>query len=144
MIFKKFLEDETHAFSIATIAIIFQSVLTACIGIFLVAYLTGILSSLLILTWLLYIDVAFVLLHLAYRGLYRGPKVLLKHHEKKILLAHILSSLIALFMTFYFMYNGAEGSHFVIYLILLVWGLSLLSGVIFFKRKYVSEIIGLR
>lgn len=135
-----FLEKQSNAFLFAKMAIIFQTVLTLCIGTFLVAYLNSVTIPLYILTWLLCIDVVFVVTHLSYRGTYRGPRVILKQYEKKILLVHVISSLFALITTFLLVRKDLHVGMSVMYLTLLIWGLSLFSGVAFFRSKYSKSI----
>ena len=134
---KKFLDNEAHPFMIARIAIVFQTVLTILIVICLLSSFTTTTMFINTLKALLVLDISFVVLHLSYRALYRGPKVVLHNVQKKILLVHVLSSLIALITTSIFIHKEMMVPDYLILTLLLIWMTSLFSGVIFFRSKYI-------
>lgn len=133
---KKFLENEQYPFFIAKVAIVFQSLITGVITLLLLCILLGIgfLEKTLLL--IVCLDGLFVVAHLSYRRAYLGPKVVLAYREKIILSIHIVSALAALIMTSFLVYLGPSiGKGFVI-TALIMWGVSLLFGLLFFTKKY--------
>jgi hypothetical protein len=133
-----FLENKAHTFTIAKIAIVFQSTLTVLISSSLLTILTRATFPLDLLKWLVYCDGMFVVAHLSYRAAYRGPNVALQRSEKKILVLHSMSSLLALCMTGFMVKQGSQVGFYYIVVLLSIWVISLVSGVIFFKRKYLK------
>ena len=131
-----FLENKVHTFTIAKIAIFFQSILTILISASLLTILTRETFPVSLLTGLVYCDCAFVVVHLLYRALYRGKKVALEKNMKTMLVIHSISSLLALTMTYLFTKQGSQTQLYYILLLVGVWAVSLISGIIFFKRKY--------
>lgn len=134
----RFLENKAHTFTIAKIAIIFQSIVTILISASLLTVLTREMFPAILLTWLVYCDCVFVVMHLSYRVAYHGPKVPLERNEKKVLVVHSISSLLALGMTGLLIKQGLSAEFYYILLLLCIWAISLVSGVIFFKRKYLT------
>jgi hypothetical protein len=133
---KAFLENKKHSYAIAQVAVAFQSVLTVLLVVSLLFSLTSVAAPIEIISWLLVIDVTFVVVHLVYRGTYRGPKVVLKQEQKRILVAHILSSLAALCATGYLVSNNLEVKPCGTWVVIIVWVASLVSGLLFFRKKY--------
>ncbi len=131
-----FLENKAHTFTIAKIAIIFQSMLTILVCASLLTMLTSTTFPRDLLLWLLYADCLFVVLHLTYRIAYRGPKVALTRNEKKVLILHSLSSLVALCLTVILVKQWLQIGMYYAPLLLSLWLISLTSGIIFFKQKY--------
>lgn len=133
---KKFLENEQYPFFIAKVAIVFQSLITGAVMILLLCILLdiGFLEGVLLL--IVCIDGLFVVTHLLYRRAYLGPRVVLVYRQKIILSIHIVSALAALLMTSFLVYLGSSiGKGFVI-TTLIMWGVSLLFGLLFFTKKY--------
>lgn len=133
-----FLENKAHTFTIAKIAIVFQSIITILISASLLVLLIRKTFPANLLTWLVYCDCVFVVMHLSYRVAYRGPKVPLERNEKTVLVTHSISSLFALGMTGLLIKQGLQAEFYYIPLLLGIWAISLISGVIFFKRKYLK------
>lgn len=132
----EFLQNKHYAFVIAQIAVVFQSVLTILIGICLLFSLAPVIPPVDVLKVLLIIDSIFVVLHLSYRGAYRGQKVVLENVHKKILIIHVVSSLIALIATSMLIHENLNVYTYLIIIVLLVWSISLVSGVMFYSKKY--------
>jgi hypothetical protein len=133
--FDKFLHSELYSKRIAYIAVIFQTIATLCIGYMLVASFENWLLISTTLVWFLVADSAFVCLHLTYRALYRGKRITLSPLLKRVLIVHTVSSSCALLLTFYICFVDSFVDK-IIYTSLVVWGISLLSGVWFFSKKY--------
>lgn len=133
---RTFLESKNHSYVIAHIAVIYQSVLTFLIVCCLLVALATHTSLTEELFWLVVADSVFVVLHLTYRALYRGPKVLLGVTEKKLLIVHIITSLCALAATGYLVTIKLNVNISILLIVLAVWGVSLVSGIAFYKRKY--------
>jgi low temperature requirement protein LtrA len=134
----RFLENKVHTFTIAKIAISFQSIVTILISASLLTILVRETFPVNLLTWLVCCDCMFVAVHLSYRVAYRGPKVPLERNEKVVLAVHSVSSLLALGMTGLLIKQGLWAEFNYILVLLCVWVISLISGVIFFKRKYLK------
>ncbi len=132
---KKFLENQSYAFVIAKIAVAFQSFLTILISVcFVYSFFAGVPHE--VLMGLLLADIMFVVTHLSYRAAYAGQKVLLSTPQKKMLLVHALTSLVALGMTGYIVFTKVEVGGILVTTTLCVWGVSLISGIFFFRNKY--------
>ncbi len=136
---QQFLENKVYSFTIAQIAIVFQSVLTALISICLVGSLVDGIPPLQTLRWLLIVDIIFVALHLSYRSVYQGPREKLPSSQKTTLLVHVISSLSALVVTAIFVQKELLVEVSSVLALLVVWLVSLASGLIFFKKKYIVE-----
>ncbi len=134
---KAFLENKKYSYSIAQVAVVFQSVLTILLVVSLLFSLSSVEAPLRIITWLLILDTTFVVLHLSYRGAYRGPKVALAKDQKTMLLVHVTSSLVALCSTVYLVAKKIQEQPGIIWIILVVWVISLISGLLFFRKKYI-------
>ena len=134
---KKFLATEAYAVMIAKITIIFQSTLTLLITTLLLLVLGGRYEFTYLLTTILWLDIIFVVIHLLYRGLYTGKKVILVRNDKIILLIHILSALLALGLTFGLLQYGLqEISQEFVCITLFTWVTSLVFGIMFYLAKY--------
>ncbi len=133
-----FLENKAHTVTIAKTAIIFQSVVTILVSMCLFGVITKSTLPIMTLKWLLYVDGVFVLFHLLYRAVYRGPKVVLKSNVKITLLVHSVSSLTALMLTGFFVQQGLRVEFYYIWFVIFMWAVSLTSGVTFFQQKYQS------
>lgn len=127
-----------YSFIIAKVAVVFQSVITLAVSLFLIFFLSGVLLPLPLLVAALLLDVLFVIVHLSYRVLYNGEKVKLEQFETRVLIVHSGASLLALGMTFFFIKNSLNGGAVYILSTLFVWGTSLISGIVFFVKKYYS------
>jgi hypothetical protein len=138
MSFKKFLSESKYAFLVAKIAIIFQTVFTVCIGSLLLTTIITPTYPKILLSFFLLFDILFVFLHLTYRRLYTGTKIVLKPFEKKVLIYHIISSMLALGITSYIVFAGIDNAYEWMCLALASWIVSLISGIIFFYKKYSS------
>ena len=136
MVLKTFLNNARYSFVIAKIATVFQTVMTLIIGFLLLLAVNGISYSWNLLIFSLLLDISFVCIHLIYRGSYSGKKVELRNVEKHILLWHVISSLLALFITSYIAFGGLQNTYEWMCLALSSWIVSLVSGVIFFIKKY--------
>lgn len=136
MTLKKFLNEQRYAFVIAEVAIIFQTVLTASISALLLLTVYDIRYPEFFLKVALLTDSLFVCVHLSYRVLYCGPKISFKRLEKKVLIYHIISSVLALSLTAYIVFRGIDNAFEVMCLALSSWGVSLVTGVLFFYKKY--------
>lgn len=139
MTFKHFLSEPHYAFVIAKIAIVFQTILTIIIGTLLVLTVNAIEYPWIFLTSALLVDLLFVCTHLLYRGLYTGQKITLKSFEKKVLIYHVISSILALIITGYVVIIGIDTAYELMCSALASWLTSLVSGVIFFYKKYGSN-----
>lgn len=136
MLLNNFLSEPRYAYTIAKIAIVFQTVLTVCIGsLLLLTIVTPIYPKNLLISLLL-LDILFVFAHLIYRKSYTGPKIILKPFEKKIIIYHILSSILALSLTLYIVCTGIDITYEWMCLALASWIFSLVTGIIFFYKKY--------
>lgn len=133
-----FLQNKMYSFIIAKVAVVFQSVITLAVSLFLIFFLSGVLLPLPLLVAALLLDVLFVIVHLSYRVLYNGEKVKLEQFETRVLIVHSGASLLALGMTFFSIKNSLNGSAVYILSTLFVWGTSLISGIVFFVKKYYS------
>lgn len=136
MVTTPFLEDQKYTFLIAKIAIVFQTVATSVISMLLLLMVCTVSFPLWILVLALTLDSIFVCCHLSYRVLYRGKKIVLSSSEKKILGVHIITSLVALFVTLFIVLNTLTISFVVLVTALISWCISLISGVVFFYKKY--------
>lgn len=136
-----FLQNKKYSFVIAKVAIVFQSFITLWISLFLILLLLGATSLLPLLKLALLLDVLFVIAHLMYRALYTGEKVPLGHFEKRVLIIHSITSLMALSMTFVYINSGQTGSLLYTISTLFVWSISLISGIVFFIKKYFREVL---
>jgi hypothetical protein len=134
-----FLENKAYAFTLALIAVLFQSGITILIISALLISLYKNTFYISVVGGLLFFDVLFVVFHLLYRILYRGQKVVLHKSEKKVLVVHVVGSLLALTLTGALLQSGALVSFVYIWGVVAVWVTSLISGGIFFKRKYFSR-----
>ena len=133
---KHFLEDETYALAISKIVILFQSMVTflicVCIGLSLVTPE----GSITILKGLVYLDIAFIFLHLLYRTAYFGKKITTSHSEKRILLFHVVNALMAIGISCIYI-QEKNGVNFLLATIAIIfWLLSLYYGIVFFNKKY--------
>jgi hypothetical protein len=133
--FGKFLHSEVCSQNIAYIAVIFQTVITLCIWYVLIASFDNPLLISGSLVWFVLADCIFVCLHLTYRALYRGKKIILDSSLKKVLITHSVSSLSALLLTLHICFSDTY-SVTAVYISLGVWAISLLSGIWFFSKKY--------
>lgn len=131
-----FLENKNHSYRIAQVAVIYQSIITFLITYCLIIAITT--RSLLVeeLFWLVTADSIFVVLHLTYRALYRGQKVVLSSVEKKLLGIHAITSMCALAVTGYFVLVALIVNTSLMSIVLIIWVISLVSGIAFYKRKY--------
>lgn len=132
-----FLTNEEYSVRIAKIAIAFQTIMTfgIIIGLILTTYST--LDVMPFVAIILYLDVLFVTLHLTYRKLYSGRKVVLQVTERRVLITHAVLSLCALLLTFSHISSipYAHGYIFV-WITISMWIGSLLFGIIFYQKKY--------
>lgn len=133
---KEFLYEQKYAYLIAKIAIVFQTALTFIIGALLVLLVCNINYPEMFLSGALVVDVLFVCTHLSYRGVYTGPKVTLQPFEKSALIYHVISSVLALFLTSYIVLGGLDATYELMCLTLASWFVSLITGIIFFYKKY--------
>lgn len=136
MTIKKFLYEQKYAYLIAKIAIVFQTTLTLIIGTLLVLLVCNINYPEIFLSGALVVDMLFVCTHLSYRGMYTGPKVTLQPFEKSTLIYHVISSVLALSLTSYIVLGGLDVTYERMCLALASWFVSLVTGVIFFYKKY--------
>jgi hypothetical protein len=127
-----FLENQKHAKTIAQVAIVFQCIVTVCIVSILIVAGDRPSDYYLFLKFLLFVDVAFVILHMSYRAAYTGPKVVLMKTEKRVLTAHIAFSLVAILVTG-IMLGGIFNMSV---LSIVIWTTSLILGVVFYIKKY--------
>lgn len=137
--FTTFLEKQNNALLVAKIAIIFQSVITFCVSILLVCSIFNVTYPSFILKDLLILDILFVAIHLSYRSLYSGPKVILNAQEKSILIVHVITALTALTLTIILVKNALAVGFLFTWLTLMVWEVSLIFGILFFIKKYVQR-----
>jgi hypothetical protein len=84
----------------------------------------------------LVVDIVFVCLHLSYRGLYRGPKIILSSLEVKLLVGHIVASLIALMCSINIACSHEKVPKEFVGVTLVSWLVSLVLGGAFFLKKY--------
>ena len=133
---KKFLENESYTLIVAKVAILFQSFITSAIVTILLSILFGVSYPRTILISLLFVDSMFVITHLSYRKAYRGPKVILRRSEKMILIVHIVTSLLALLMTFIMVQRDLDVQRLFTITALCMWVISLVFGIVFFIKKY--------
>lgn len=138
MTIKEFLHEQRCAFIIAKVAIIFQTLLTVSISTLLIISSNASSNLISFLQVLLVLDIFFVCTHLSYRGMYTGPKVILLQFEKRVLIYHIVSSILALFLTSYIVVLDFTVAQQFICFALTSWIVSLVTGVIFFYKKYSS------
>ena len=129
-----FLEHKEYVRSIARIAVVFQSVVTLSIGLELVLSATSPLQTSELLIYTMILDTVFVSVHLFYRLMYRGPKVILSSSSRNMLILHAGTSSCALVSTWMSMYFDRITQQAVV--LLVVWGVSLFSGIIFYRKKY--------
>lgn len=129
-----FLENPRHAFTIAKVAIIVQSFFTPVIGLLLVEKLLMVQYFISTLQVFLLLDCAFVITHLTYRTLYRGTKVQLERDAKRLLLGHVITSLLALGLTFLIVKENLTALY--VWVALVSWCVSLVLGVMFYSKKY--------
>lgn len=121
---------------IAKRAVQFQSIITGVIGILLLLTFANSAFALTLLKSAVYLDCAFVILHLTYRKLYNGPKIVLKQKEKPVLVIHVVSSLLALILTLCIIESVITLSLMICVGTILVWLTSLSSGILFYRKKY--------
>lgn len=136
-----FLQNKKYSFVIAKVAIVFQSAITLCVSLVLILLLLGATSLLPLLKLALLLDVLFVILHLSYRALYTGEKAKLGRFEKRVLIVHGITSLMALSMTFVYIKSALMDDILFTVTTLFVWSISLISGIVFFIKKYFSKIL---
>lgn len=135
-LYQKVLKSERFAAVVAKTAVIFQSAVTCIVVTLLLISLKWGNPLYIYLQCILYLDIMFVILHLLYRSIYSGPKILLQHKEKGLLIAHAGSSLAALMFTFFIVENLSRLSFFVITLAISIWVFSLATGIMFYFKKY--------
>ena len=138
MIIKGFLNEQKYAFVIAKVAILFQTLCTLSIGTLLIRGVATGDGSHALLSSVLALDILFVCIHLSYRSFYTGPKITLLRFEKNALIHHIISSILALSVTLYIIIAGLSTMYELVCLSLASWTISLISGIIFFYKKYTS------
>lgn len=132
-----FLTSEKKSFEIAKVAIVFQTIITSIVSICIFNSLITSTPLANALIWLLVIDILFVLAHLLYRRLYRGPKASLTHSQKRTLILHSATAITALLLTFLVLLNEEKNTWFILLVVLSNWITSLFLGIIFFIKKYV-------
>lgn len=135
-----FLANELYTYKIAKFATFFQSIITVLIAVMLTIALFDVESTTPFIAGFLAIDTLFVIAHLSYRTLYKGPKVQLDPTSKAILTTHSVLALCALVMTFYYLLNRYEVSNYYIFVTIVIWFMSLVFGDMFFTRKYNKSI----
>ena len=135
---KNFLGSESHAFTIAKIATVFQVCATAIISFSLMCSFYGTRNLNLLLTTTLLLDILFVIAHLTYRTLYYGPRIKLTSIERTIILVHAISSIAALTLTCTLLMVTITTMLYA-YITLTLWTISLISGVLFFIKKYITK-----
>ncbi len=133
---KKFLENEQYSFFIAKVAIVFQSLITGVVMILLLCILLDVGFPERILLVIVCLDGLFVVAHLSYRRAYLGPRVVLAYRQKIILSIHIASALTALLMTSFLVYLESPVGKWFVITALIMWGVSLSFGLLFFTKKY--------
>ncbi len=132
-----FLENPRHAFTIAKVAIVAQSFFTVVISLLLIEKLFRLRYFVSTLHMFLLLDCAFVVIHLTYRALYRGTKIQLEKDAKRLLLGHVITSLLALGITFLIVQKNLSALYVLIALV--SWCVSLVLGVMFYSKKYKRE-----
>lgn len=133
---KKFLDNEIHTFTIAKLAIVFQSFITSAVVTILLCILLGISYPRTALIGLLFIDGMFVIAHLSYRRAYRGPKIVLGRRDKITLVVHIVTSFLSLCVTGALVQSDFAVTPSVVVTVIGMWIVSLMSGISFFIKKY--------
>jgi hypothetical protein len=122
-----FLKKKECSLTIAKLAVGVQAFLTICILQGLAVH-----SSPRVLLWLLWTDISFIVLHLSYRAMYRGPRVPLPRLAKKLLLAHSFTAILSLSLTFSLFFGTAVN----VFLPIVSWTATLFLGILFFAKKY--------
>jgi FlaA1/EpsC-like NDP-sugar epimerase len=131
-----FLSKQSHSVTIAKIATIFQSTLTTVLCVLLALSLHGSYTFITSIGALLTLDAFFVVCHLTYRILYRGPQTKLANNTKIIIFVHSIFSVIALGLTAYFVTHYEDIPDAFILTTILTWFISLIFGDMFFREKY--------
>lgn len=138
---RTFLKEEKHTFSIAKLAVFVQSFLTSVIGTLLIFEIIDVPYSEYFLKVALTVNILFVCTHISYRLMYRGPKIHISRLERNILMTHIIASLGALISTAYIFLQGIDVVYGWICVILASWVVSLVSGILFFIKKYKHKMV---
>lgn len=134
---QRFLSEQRHAFTIAKIAIVFQTVATTIIIVLLFISTTSATTTHTLLSKALVADILFVICHLIYRLLYTGPRSILKKEDTNILAIHSILSLLALIITTAIILNDISyTNHALMFAVIMIWIVSLIFGILFFLKKY--------
>jgi hypothetical protein len=129
-----FFKNSYISYLIAKLALYVQGIFTTIIITCLVL-ITNKIEAHEVLYAILIHDTVFVLFHLTYRALYKGTKIPLKKQTRYLLISHSILSLFALILTPFFFYFALTTTLSLLFLIIL-WGVSLLLGILFYKEKY--------
>ena len=133
---ERFLSEQRHAFTIAKIAIVFQTVATTIIIVLLFISTTSATTTHTLLSKALVTDILFVICHLIYRLLYTGPRSIIKKEDTNILAIHsILSLLVLIITTSITVRDMSHTSHTLIIAVILLWIVSLIFGILFFLNR---------
>lgn len=133
---KRFLENEKHVFTIAKLAIVFQSFITSAVVTMLLCILFGVSYPRTMLISFLFIDAMFVIAHLSYRRAYQGQEIKLGGRDKIILVIHAIASFLSLCVTGALVMSDFSTSSLIVGVVIMMWLVSLISGVSFFIKKY--------
>ena len=136
-----FLKNKKYTFTIAKLAVGIQSFFTLIIVILLLCTISSIPYYPYLLVSFLGMDIVFVCVHLLYRVLYSGQKVLLTKFEKQILSGHIVASLLALSITSYTVIHDDTFLYTLMCVALSSWIVSLMLGILFFVKKYKEVLV---
>lgn len=137
-----FLKNDVYPVVIAKIAIVFQFVITIliCSAIFLTAFTT--VSLIPFITVFFYLDILFVITHMTYRALYAGKKSKTQYSGKRVLIIHILFSILALILTYLMITNqNYFSSVFFTVFTMASWIMSLIFGFLFYSNKYSKTVL---
>jgi hypothetical protein len=134
-----FFKNSSYAFIVAKFATVFQVAITLLVCFFLSLTYLEIFYPLFFLKVVIAVDILFVVLHLIYRKIYFGPRSQLTRTERVLVTFHAGTSLVAITSTVILMNLHMSVAVEYIFGTLFFWVASLLSGIIFFWKKYYAS-----